>query len=389
MTFRYMPSDPWQWLLDGGPQQNALGGVQGPDINAIQPPPMPSLPWLNKRNLIDKLAGLPNGANVDPDTLKQARQQGLLNAGLSLLASGGKQPMWGRPNLGQALQMALAQGQGGYGQVLQAAQGLQQQKDAAARDQQRQRIISQYDVRDPQQMAQLAGALAAFDGDAGALSNAANVYGAMTKPPKPGEPPKWQQEGYPSFEAWRADQTAGNRPEWQKQGYPDFAAWQADKHRTAAAGGEASIRAARGQALTDWRSAISGDNDAARVLSSTEGALAELAANPNNETAKTALARGVAAMFNKGALSDNDVAAFAFGPGVAGDVQKMENWLKSNRLSADQIENFRGLLRSVRGRNYDRVESDRAAQAETWQTDPRYFRNPYETPERRAALEAM
>lgn len=184
------PAEQWRHI-----QSAALGGGQpeGPAIDPSTLPAVPDVPWLKpKQNLLDRIAGLTPemAAQFDPASLKSARNAGLLNAGLSLLATGGRTPNYNRANLGQALQMALGQGQDAYGRVLQAAQGLKGAQADKERQQARARIVAKYDLNDPQQAAQLAVELAAFDGDTGALSNAANVYGSMNKPAK-AEKPKY------------------------------------------------------------------------------------------------------------------------------------------------------------------------------------------------------
>lgn len=125
------------------------GQPQGPpDLSNVSiPNPTDPKSIQPKPNLIDLLSGLnPDDvqALTSQGSIKQARQQGLLGAGLSLLASGGRQAAYQRPNLGQALQGALQSGQQGYAGVLQAAQALQGDRTAKQQQAGLQALYKQY-----------------------------------------------------------------------------------------------------------------------------------------------------------------------------------------------------------------------------------------------------
>jgi hypothetical protein len=167
-----------------------------PDLSGMAPIAKPE--FLRKRGLLESLFSPGDTSGLfDQATTGKAGQMGLLNAGLSLLASGGKRPHWGRPNLGQALQRGLQAGQQGYDQVLQGASQLgnmraqqAEAQKAAQQEAREQQIIAEYGPngpQTPQKLAEMTGRLAAIKGNVGAAATAAGVWqNTMPEPQKPG-----------------------------------------------------------------------------------------------------------------------------------------------------------------------------------------------------------
>jgi hypothetical protein len=171
-----------------------------PDLSGVQAGPAPS--FLNKPGLLDALLG---GGNLQglfsPADQKMARQQGLLQGGLALMAASGRQPITRRRNFGEMLQEGLMAGQGGYQQALQGASNLQgmraqqmEQEKEAQREQAANQLYEQYrpgiEAGDPKQTAAFMAGLTklGMDKGLGAWSQVVQAYaGLQPKPEKPGE----------------------------------------------------------------------------------------------------------------------------------------------------------------------------------------------------------
>jgi hypothetical protein len=174
-----------------------------PDLSGMAPIAKPE--FLRKRGLLESLFSPGDTSGLfDQETTGRAGKMGLLNAGLSLLASGGKQPHWGRPNLGQALQQGLQAGQQGYDQVLQGASQLGNMRAQQAADQKAQQteaatkaLYSKYSQRiaagDPKAAGEMMLEATSLGIPTGPISQLVQAYAGMQDAPK--EPKYVQVEG--------------------------------------------------------------------------------------------------------------------------------------------------------------------------------------------------
>lgn len=107
----------WQQMMSQGGGMPGMGGQQQPQQQA--PPPRP------QNKLMQGLGRLRDGltpvdpsiaSQMDPEYLKQLRNQAMLRMGVGMMSAAG-----GGANLGQALAAGLGQGQGGFGKDIENA----------------------------------------------------------------------------------------------------------------------------------------------------------------------------------------------------------------------------------------------------------------------------
>jgi hypothetical protein len=165
-----------------------------PDLSGMAPIAKPE--FLRKRGLLESLFSPGDTSGLfDQETTGKAGKMGLLNAGLSLLASGGKQPTWGRPNLGQALQQGLQAGQQGYDQVLQGASQLGNMRAQQAADQKAlqteaatKKLYDKYSQRiaagDPKAAGEMMLEATSLGIPTGPISQLVNAYAGMQQKPQ-------------------------------------------------------------------------------------------------------------------------------------------------------------------------------------------------------------
>jgi hypothetical protein len=103
--------------------------------------------------LLDRLMPVPGAMEglLSPEDIKQARMQGLLGLGTSLLSASGPRPQGQVPSLGQALGQGVQQGMSAYQQALQGTAGMnvavQERQKAQQIQQQRAAIQARYPAR--------------------------------------------------------------------------------------------------------------------------------------------------------------------------------------------------------------------------------------------------
>lgn len=332
------------------------------------------------KGLLTTVGGAIGGAgllgDVSPEAQHSAAQQGLFNFGTNMLRASGDTAFL--PALGESLQAGRAGG-------LAAADHVTQLKQVASQLALRQRLAAKYALpvgASPQEhVLALHSLYQEFlrVGDVEAARALGEVLKSTTDLLKPAKEPNAPNQQKADFMLDGKHVQGAFDPESGQYLYQGQPAPNAQPYVAPRQNDEAGERSDRSYIMSEWRRTMTGEPERAAVLDAADAAYRE-AVRSGSPTAQTALTRAIAAMFNKGALSDSDVESFAQAPGFVGVLTNIRNGVLSERLSPQQMQAFGQMLQAVRDGHSSRVEAIandfRQEAAELGQPSLR-FRNPY------------